>query len=108
MRVLFVSLCYPWPLHSGGNIRNYHLVRHLAVRYEVTLVSLLYGATPGDRHEDSPLGEMCRRVITLNWRDMISESMRRRFHPFAPVRQRLWNLVAWHLSSEAAYWASPQ
>ncbi len=108
MHVMFISLCYPWPLNSGGNIRNYHLVRHLAQRHDVTLVSLLYGAKPGFRDTDSPLRRWCRRVITLNWREVISERDRRRFHPFGPLRQRLWNLVVWQLSSEAAVWAGPR
>ena len=39
MRILFVTEQYPYPLHDGGNLRTYHILRGLARKHEVWLVS---------------------------------------------------------------------
>ena len=41
MRVLFVTQLLPYPLDSGGKVRNYYLLRHLCWRHEVTLASFV-------------------------------------------------------------------
>jgi len=41
MRVLFVTQLLPYPLDSGGKVRNYYLLRHLCRRHEVTLASFV-------------------------------------------------------------------
>lgn len=40
MRILAVSRSLPWPLDHGGRIRNYHLLKELSARHEVTLLAL--------------------------------------------------------------------
>ena len=39
MRILFVSEQFPYPLHDGGNLRTYHILRHLAWCHVVHLVA---------------------------------------------------------------------
>jgi glycosyltransferase involved in cell wall biosynthesis len=41
MNILFVSAVLPYPLHSGGQIRIYNLLKRLSVRHKITLVSFI-------------------------------------------------------------------
>jgi len=41
MKVLFVSAVLPYPLHSGGQIRIYNLLKRLSKRHAITLVSFI-------------------------------------------------------------------
>src|SRR3990172_9038563 len=43
MRILVLSPEIPFPPFSGGRIRTCHLLRALALRYELTLVGFSYG-----------------------------------------------------------------
>ncbi len=45
MRILFLTPQLPYPPHQGTTIRNYHLMRELAARHEVHLLS--FSVTPG-------------------------------------------------------------
>jgi len=44
--VLFLTQTLPYPLDSGAKVRQYHMLRHLARRHEVTLVSFVRGDDP--------------------------------------------------------------
>jgi glycosyltransferase involved in cell wall biosynthesis len=47
--VLFITEFLPWPLHTGGRIRTYHILRQVALRHDVTLVTqTLRGETAGE------------------------------------------------------------
>ena len=39
LRILFITEFLPWPLNTGGRIRTYHILRQVALRHEVTLVT---------------------------------------------------------------------
>ena len=41
MRILFLTQVLPYPLDAGPKIRAYYMLRHLAQRHEVTLVSFI-------------------------------------------------------------------
>lgn len=41
MNILFVSAVLPYPLHSGGQTRMYHLLRMLSKRHRITLASFI-------------------------------------------------------------------
>lgn len=41
MNILFVSAVLPYPLHSGGQIRIYNLIKRLSRRHRITLVSFI-------------------------------------------------------------------
>ena len=41
MKILFVSAVLPYPLHSGGQIRIYNLLKRLSRHHSTTLVSFI-------------------------------------------------------------------
>jgi len=63
MRVLMLSPFLPSPAASGGQIRNFHVLRGLAARHEVTLLT----AVGDDREADlaQNLRDSCREVIPV-------------------------------------------
>jgi glycosyltransferase involved in cell wall biosynthesis len=50
MRILWVKADKLLPVHSGGNIRTYHVLRHLASHHDLTFYSY-YGGRPDDVYE---------------------------------------------------------
>lgn len=64
MRVLFLSTWFPWPADNGSKIRVYYLLRALAERHEVTLVSFAFGTARPDEKE--ALRALCRRCEVVN------------------------------------------
>lgn len=63
MKVLFLSTWFPYPPDNGSRIRVYNLIKELAGRHEVHLVSLLQDDS---RREDSAkLSDFCR-VVSLH------------------------------------------
>ena len=50
MRILWVKADKLLPVHSGGNIRTYYVLRHLASRHELTFYSY-YGGRPDPVYE---------------------------------------------------------
>src|SRR6187549_3777084 len=63
MKVLYLSARFPWPPHRGDRLTGYQLIRALARKHEVTLVSFLDGSEPPDGVAE--LGALCRRVETV-------------------------------------------
>lgn len=41
MKILMLTPYLPWPLHSGGQIRTYNLLKHLASKHDITLFSFI-------------------------------------------------------------------
>ncbi|MFZ5845288.1 MAG: hypothetical protein ACOY0S_02360, partial [Patescibacteria group bacterium] len=41
MKILFVSAILPYPLHSGGQIRIYHLLKQLALHHKISLFAFI-------------------------------------------------------------------
>jgi glycosyltransferase involved in cell wall biosynthesis len=73
-RVLFLTQVLPYPLDSGAKIRAYYVLRHLAQRHEVTLVSFV-------RADDRPdavahLEAFCRAVYTVPMRRSLLRNAR--------------------------------
>ncbi|MBU1661778.1 MAG: glycosyltransferase, partial [Chloroflexi bacterium] len=72
LKILFLTQVLPYPLDAGPKIRAYYVLRHLAQKHAVTLVSFV-------RSSDTPqaiahLKQFCERVITVPmprslWRD---------------------------------------
>ncbi len=58
MRILFLTQVLPYPLDAGPKMRAYFVIRHLAQRHEVTLLSFVRG---NDREENiEHLRQLCR------------------------------------------------
>ena len=72
MRLLFLTQVLPYPLVGGAKIRAYYMLRYLAQRHEVTLVSFV---REDDRAEDlAHLRQFCAAVHAVplrrsRWRD---------------------------------------
>jgi len=56
MRILFVTEQFPYPLHDGGNLRSYHLLRGLSEEHEVRLLS----HAPADMTSIAQLQSVCQ------------------------------------------------
>ena len=50
MRILWVKADKLLPVQNGGNIRTYHVLRHLVCRHELTFYSY-YGGSPDEAYE---------------------------------------------------------
>lgn len=95
LRILFLTPQLPYPPHQGRSLRNYNLLRYLALNagHEVSLLSF---ATSDARLEDlDHLRGLCGSVGTVA-------------EPAHPMGRRLWTLVtssrpdmAWRLASRA-------
>ncbi len=72
MKILFLTQVLPYPLDAGPKVRAYYVIRHLAQRHEITLVSFV-------RATDTPaalahLQQSCTQLHTVpmprsKWRD---------------------------------------
>jgi sugar transferase (PEP-CTERM/EpsH1 system associated) len=67
LRILVVSPYFPWPPTSGGAMRVYQLVRELARRNSVTLLTY---RTSGPDLPPSELGDLCEEVRTVPRQDL--------------------------------------
>ncbi|MFO7918624.1 MAG: glycosyltransferase [Anaerolineae bacterium] len=62
-RVLFLTPQLPYPPEQGTAIRNYNLIRHVASRHDVALLSFVHG---DGKHVDlGPLEEICFSLSTV-------------------------------------------
>lgn len=65
MRILFLSNWYPHPPDNGSKLRIYGLLRGLAQKHEVTLLS--FTDQPEVDRNSSELNTLCREVQTVPW-----------------------------------------
>lgn len=63
MRVLMLTQVLPYPLDSGPKFKTYHVLRYLAERHEVTLVS--FARDDDDPRALSHLKSLCQAVHTV-------------------------------------------
>lgn len=59
-KILFVTEKFPYPLDSGGRIRTYNILKGLARRYEINLVTSI--EQEGQKSYLPELEKICRRV----------------------------------------------
>jgi len=88
MRVLYVATWFPHPLDNGSKIRVYHLLRALAVKHEVTLLSFAFDTA--DVAGAYELRAMCAAVHAVN-RSPFQRSLaqnRLRFFSLSPAVAR--------------------
>lgn len=73
MNVLFLTQVFPYPPDSGPKVKTYNVLKYLAQRHEVTLVSF----SRGDQSTDvEHLRRYCRAIHTVPitrepWRDLV-------------------------------------
>jgi sugar transferase (PEP-CTERM/EpsH1 system associated) len=62
-RLLFLTPDLPYPPHQGAAIRTYNLIKHLAARHEIHVLSFVQGEDDAQRIES--LSPYCATVATL-------------------------------------------
>ena len=60
MNILFLSTWFPYPPDNGSKLRVYHLLRSLAERHEVTLLSFAFATARPDAPGE--LGDWCSEI----------------------------------------------
>ena len=68
--LLFLSHRIPFPPNKGDKIRSYHLLRHLAQRYEVHLGTFV--DDPADRAHLPALASLCASVFAVDLSPMFA------------------------------------
>lgn len=93
MRILFLSQVLPYPLDAGPKMRSYFVLRHLAQRHEVTLLTFV--RTTDKPEYISHLASFCDAVHTVpmrrsRWRDarFLAQSLLTR-QPFLIIRDQI-------------------
>lgn len=87
MKLLFLTPQLPYPPHQGTTLRNFNIIKHLASRHEIHLLS--FGA-PGEL-QDSPLREFCARIeiVSPPARSMPRRAFETFLHPLPDMARRL-------------------
>lgn len=76
MRLLFLSRWFPYPADNGSRIRIFNVIRQLARRHEVTLVSFCEEPLAPDAPVRLAMKELCSRVHAVPYRPFRSSSLR--------------------------------
>src|SRR5574342_174624 len=66
MKILMISSYLPYPLHSGGQVRLYNLIKELSNKHEITLI-----CEKRKHQTDSDIAELkkiCKKIITVDRR----------------------------------------
>lgn len=82
MHVLFLSRWYPVPPNNGSRLRIYHLLRGLAQRHTVSLVSFTEPSEPPDL---AGLRALCAQVQTVERRPFQPDRLRARLGFLSPM-----------------------
>lgn len=64
-KILFLMPQLPYPPQQGTALRNYHIIRGLASRHEITLLAFLEQQQTADSQTIAPLLDLCRHVESV-------------------------------------------
>ncbi len=62
--ILILTPQLPYPPHQGTSLRNFHIIRGLAERHDITLLSFLEDNQSADPGENEPLFALCEQIVT--------------------------------------------
>lgn len=63
MNILMISSYLPYPLHSGGQVRLYNLIKELSAKHTITLIC---EKRPHQTEEDvQEMKKLCKKVVTV-------------------------------------------
>lgn len=87
MKLLFLTPQLPYPPHQGTTLRNFNILKQLAPRHEIHLLTF---GTRGDL-ENSPLKEYCARIELAPppTRTMARRTQETMIHPLPDMARRL-------------------
>lgn len=63
MKILYITYGLPYPPHSGGRIRDFHLIRQISAQHSVSVLSLL--ESPEERRGPADFENYCEQVDTV-------------------------------------------
>jgi polysaccharide biosynthesis protein PslH len=89
LNILFLPPQLPYPPRQGTAIRNWGLIKHLAERHAITLLSF---AEPEQASPQPALQTACRQVVTIPApRRTRADRLRTLFSSHADLARRLWS-----------------
>lgn len=62
--LLILTPQFPYPPHQGTSLRNYHIIRGLSEKHEITLLSFLEDNQSTDKEKNEPLFALCEQIVT--------------------------------------------
>lgn len=65
MKILLFTPQLPYPPHQGTSLRNFHIIRGLAVDHEITLLSFLEPGQTAVLAQIAPLASLCHQMETV-------------------------------------------
>jgi polysaccharide biosynthesis protein PslH len=83
MRILFLSRWFPFPQDNGSKIRVFNLLKYLAGRHTVDLLSFSSAPVDNDRIEE--MSKVCRRVETAVFQETHLGKLQTLRNLFSPV-----------------------
>jgi glycosyltransferase involved in cell wall biosynthesis len=66
MHLLLLTPQLPYPPQQGTSLRNLHMLRGLAARFTVDLLSFREGGQPEQPDDMGPLPDLCRQIVTVS------------------------------------------
>jgi sugar transferase (PEP-CTERM/EpsH1 system associated) len=93
MRLLFLTPQFPYPPHKGTTLRNFNLIKGLAARHEIDLLSFVESASELSR--PSPLHALCRRIdgVLVPRRTLAARARDTLLSVWPDMGLRLWSLA---------------
>ena len=91
MRLLFLTPQLPYPPHKGTTLRNYNLIKGLAARHDIDLLSFV--DSPDELAAPTPLNKVCRRIdgVTVPRRTLAVRARDTLLSPWPDMALRLWS-----------------
>ena len=88
MKLLFLTPQLPYPPQQGTTIRNFNIIKNLAPRHEITLLSF---GTPEELQNAEPLRALCRRIEIAPYpaRTLTQRAVSTLFSPLPDMALRL-------------------
>lgn len=88
MKILMLTLYLPYPPNSGGQIRSYNLIKNLAKKHEITLVSFI---KKGEEKYAAEMKKYCQEVLyfyrsdrPFTWSNVLETGLS--LYPFVVIR----------------------
>ncbi len=78
MKLFVLTPQLPYPPHQGTTIRNFNIIKHLAPRHAITLISF---GTPQELDAAEPLRELCQHIEIAPY-------------PARTILQRMWSTIS--------------
>lgn len=69
MKILYISGWYPYPPGNGAEIREFNLIRRLAARHEISLLSFYTLPDPMTQERLDGMADHCRRVKAVPYKE---------------------------------------